>query len=305
MIAGSNTDLASSSPKQVSMTDFRRLQCFVVVAEELHFGRAAERLHISQPPLTRQIQCLEDELGVTLLLRNAKRVELTEAGAAYLTEARKLLTQVERAAEIARRTANGKAARLRLLHSGSVMYCDRMPTIFAGLWTIKVDLKFIEAPTLAQYDALLRGTADLGFNAPFEIDPPAGIHSRLLFREPLMICRRKGEAAAKPANLAQLASQPLVLYAPELKAGLYNRVLRLFREAGVRPDRMIEVTQFGAIPTLVASGAGIAVVPASAARMRWPGLEFVPLAEPAHFDVHVAWTEGTPKAILDILASVR
>lgn len=284
------------------MTDLRRLQCFVVVAEELHFGRAAERLHISQPPLTRHVQSLENELGVTLLHRNARRVELTKAGTAYLAEARRLLGLAERAAEIARRTAGGRPVQLRVLHSGSVMYCDRMRTIVAGLWQADGEPKFIEAPTMSQYDALLHGSADLGINAPFEIAPPPGIQSRLLFRERLVVCRPTEAGSTKqPVSLDHLADRPLVIYAQELKAGLYNRVLRLYREAGVAPPRMIEVTQFGAIPTLVASGAGIAVVPASAARMRWPGLQFVPLTPAAYFDVHAAWAEATPPALLDLL----
>lgn len=284
------------------MSSFRRLQCFIVVAEELNFHRAAERLHISQPPLTRHIQMLEEELGVELIRRTTKRVELTPAGSVYLAEARKIIAMEDSARELARRAAGGMPARLRLAHSGSVMYCAPMREVVRQLLELRLSLKFIEMSTIGQHQALTEGRVDVGINAPFQIEAPPDIRGIPLFRERLMLaCPETDCLVPGPVDIPALEGRPLILYAPELKAGLSNRVLDLYRNAGITPPQTIEVTQLGAIPMLVAGGAGISLLPRSVGELSWPGVTFVHLTEDIGFDVHAAWTERTPKPVIEIL----
>ncbi|MGE4482731.1 LysR family transcriptional regulator [Acidocella sp.] len=269
--------------------NIRRLQCFVVLAEELHFGRAAERLFLSQPPLTRHIQLLEQELGVELLKRDHRHVSLTEAGQVFLSDARRLISLSERARDNARRAAAKAPPCYRVGHSGSVLFCADMQRIIPRLRELSPHIKFLELPTIAQYEALQSETIDLGFNMPFEIDTPSSIQTQLLFVERLAVCRASLDGEPATRSIDSLRGLPLIIYAPEVKAGLYNKVMRLYRLGSIIPSRVIEVTQIGSIPILVASGIGIAVLPESMSNLHWAGVCFDKLIDDgAAVEIHMA-----------------
>ena len=283
--------------------NIRRLQCFIVLAEELHFGRAAERLCLSQPPLTRHIQLLEEELGANLFFRDSRHVALTEVGKVFLADARRLLILLERACDTVRRVAAGELQTLRIGHSGSIMFCEPMRRIIPLLRARIVNIKFFEMNTITQYEALRDESIDLGLNAPFEIETPSEIVSRAIFREDLAVCRQVSDVPSQARTMKSLNGLPLIIYAPELRAGLHNKVMRLYKQAGVAPAGTIEVTQIGAVPILVSSGAGIAILPQSMAAMNWPGMAYDRLEAPdAIFEVHASSKQNGHIDICDLIA---
>jgi len=275
------------------MLELRHFRYFVAVAEELHFGRAARRLHISQPPLSQQIQAMEAHLGATLFHRSRRRVELTEAGALLLGEARKALAQAELAEATVRRASKGEVGSLQIGFTGSSPFNEVMPRLvgrFRRAWP-DVQLSLREMSTAAQLDALAEGTLDIGFARPgTEVNLPE-VELRLVQREPLLAAFNTDHplAARDRVAMADLAGQPFILHPRQIGTGLYDRVMGLAAAAGFTPQVVIEAHQMSGIVSLAAIGLGVSVVPEAMRRVTIDGLELRPLVDAmAHIDLFVA-----------------
>jgi DNA-binding transcriptional LysR family regulator len=249
--------------------DLRRLRYFVGVAEELHFGRAARRLNLSQPSLSIQIRALERDVGTPLLARTQRRVELTEAGRVLLEDGRRLIGQSEAAIVHARRAAAGSIGRLAIGFVSTADYSILPPLVrrfrrkHPG-----VALKLRELTDNLQQALLLSGELDLGLSAlPM---PAPELMARPAFREPLIAAVPAAHALAKGARrirLRALASEGFILFPRELAPGLYDLVIAACQRAGFTPTIAQEAIQMQTILGLVAAGLGVAVVPHCMSRL--------------------------------------
>lgn len=248
------------------MVDLRKMAQFVAVAEEQHFHRAAERLGMSQPPLTVAMRRLEDELGVQLLERGGKRVlGLTAAGAVFLREARETLRQADLSVQAARDTAAGCLGHVRLGYVGSALY-GRLPDTIRDFRTAKprVDLELREATTAAQLAALREGRLDVGV-----VIPPLGEHADLALypfdqdRLCIALARDHALAAKRELTVADLADDAFIMWPMNEGRGFHLQVVRLCANAGFVPQVVQEAHGMHAVLSLVAVGAGVAIVPES------------------------------------------
>lgn len=260
--------------------ELRKLHYFVALAEELHFGRAARRLHITQPPLSMAIHALEQELGVRLFERAPRRVTLTHAGAAFLEQARLLLARAQEAAELARAAARGAVGRLRIgFMSGSIY--TLLPPLLREFSTRypAVQLELRELPMPEQMQQLRRGEIDVGVVRPPVDD--AELESEVVFEEPLIVALPRGHPLARRARIAvrHLANEPFVMFQRRPGLVMHHLVLRFCLQHGVTPRAAQEVAQSHAVAGLVSAGIGIALVPASIQGTRMRGVEYRPLAE--------------------------
>lgn len=246
----------------------RQLQYFVAVAEELHFARAAERLHMAQPPLSRQISALERDLGVTLFRRSKRRVELTDAGALFLLEARRTLEQADRAALVARRAGRGEVGRLEIAYSSSVPFTPLFPQLMKEFHSAypELELTLGEMTTREQLEALVDGRLDIGFVRPPILYPrPRALALRTLLREPFLVAFHRNHPLAHKSKLtmAALAKERFVMYPANYGTGFYDQITKLCRNAGFEPIVSQEAKQITAILSLVSAGVGITLIPAS------------------------------------------
>jgi DNA-binding transcriptional LysR family regulator len=260
--------------------ELRHLRYFVVVAEERHFGRAATRLHIAQPPLSAQIRQLEADLGVALFTRTTRKVELTPAGEEYLLRARVILASVDAAVAEVGRVAAGEQGRLAIGFTGSATY-ELLPSLVRVLRSefprISLDLKG-EMLSPDQVTALLEKTLDLGFLRPPVRHPD--IEVRVLRREPLVAVLPQTHAlASRPAvRLAALRDEPFITYPSQRRSVVHEAVLDACQDAGFAPARTQEVAETSTLVSFVAAGLGVALVPASVQHLQITGARYLPLA---------------------------
>ncbi|MBR0822696.1 LysR family transcriptional regulator [Bradyrhizobium liaoningense] len=264
--------------------ELRHLRYFVAVAEDLHFGKAANRLGISQPPLSQQILALEREIGARLFERSNRRVELTNAGMLFLKEAHEVLERVENAAVRAERIHRGQLGEVKIGFFGSAPFVEGFQKLIFDFRTkhADVDLVLQEMPTYQQVDAILDGRLDLGFVRPLQ-PKPASIQSIEIARERLMAVMRLDHPLASRQDdltLADLAPEPMVLYAKSIGSGLYQKIVDLCRDAGFTPNVVQEANATPTMMGLVAAGMGISVLPESLMRLSLDGLKFLPLRDP-------------------------
>lgn len=281
--------------------ELRHLRYFVAVAEERHFGRAAERLFLSQPPLSQQIQQLERELGVTLLARTNRRVELTDAGRAFLEDAREILARVDRAAERARRTARGEAGWIGVGFVGSAIY-DVLPEVlrtFRARYPA-VELVLLELLGDEQSEALREGRIHVGFSRL--LPPEVGLHRETVARATLVAAVPEVHPLAeRPVlTLAEVAQEPLVLYPRLTQSSYAEQMLALFRDAGLKPRVAQETGEMQTAVSLVAAGIGVALVPATVRNLGREGVAYRPLAspDPPTVELTMAYREGDPSPVL-------
>ncbi|HEX2544030.1 MAG TPA: LysR family transcriptional regulator [Ramlibacter sp.] len=276
------------------MIDLRQLRYFQAVAEELHFGRAAARLNIAQPALSRQVQQLEEALGTPLLRRTQRRVELLPAGALLLERSRAIQQELARAIADTRRTGAGELGRLSLgfIHSSTYgllpSIIGRFRQQFPG-----IELELHELPITAQHAALLRGTIDLGL---LRVQAgPAELEVVPVLADPFVLAlpAKHRLAGRTRVRLKDLAGDPFVMFDKDGSPLFHARVRELCEQAGIAPQVAQHATQIHTVVGLVGAGLGVAVVPASGRNLHPKNVKFVQIAdraEPVH--VALAWRKG-------------
>ena len=291
--------------------EFRHLRYFVAVAEELNFSRAARRLHMTQPPLSQQIQQLEEETGVRLFVRNKRHVELTNAGRVFLDEARELIAQSQRAVETARLAQKGESGMVRIgIASGLGERVNQAVAEhqkhFPG-----IEIQCKDVLSTLQNDALRESKIDIGFlRPPFDW---ANLKSEVLFEERFFVVLPRDHPLAKrrELRLTDVAHETLLLYDRAVSSGVYDKTLELYRKAGIIPKVVATPTapyeEAGTM--LVTSGKGIYLGVGAVLSHPVSGLKVsaVPLNEPgATIEVHVAWRKDEQStAVLAFVDSTR
>ena len=282
--------------------ELRHLRYFVAVAEERHFGRAAEHLHMAQPPLSQQIRRLEAELSVTLLHRTTRSVELAPAGEVLLVRAREILAAVDDASEDTRRAARGEFGRLAVGFTGSATY-ELLPKLAAALRTalpgVVLDLRG-ELLTPAQVAGLLDGTLDLGLLRPPVRERELAVE--VVRREPLVAVLPQAHplAAADAVPLEELASEPFVVYPSHFRSIVHDAVEEVCAAHGFLPRVALEVSETATLVSFVAAGLGVSLVPESVRHMTVRGAVYRPLAgDGAAVELAVAWRRDEVTAVLE------
>jgi DNA-binding transcriptional LysR family regulator len=261
--------------------DLRQLRYFVTVAEELHFGRAAERLHMTQPPLSQAIAAFEEALGAPLFERSRRQVTLTPAGAALLPEARRLLESASSLPELVRRAASGEAGRLALSFVTPADY-SVLPPLLRDYSAAYPDVQLVlqEATTDVQVDDLLHERIDAGLIIPpLSEKAQARLDYLRLLEEPLVLCLPSGLVQGSgPVALGALPALPLIIFPRKSAPALYDAILSCFHDAGIVPVIGQEAIQMQTIVSLVSAGMGLALVPQSVSNLMRPGVEYRALA---------------------------
>lgn len=263
-----------------------QVRCFVAVAEEGHFGRAADRLSMTQPPLSRQVQKLEQALGVTLLRRTPRGADLTVAGATFLEDARRLETLAARARDRARQAEAGEVGRIVLGYTAMAALNVLGAWVTAARESIPdVELDLRELPTSAQVEALLADELDLGLVRGRPV--PDTLEGALVHRESLLLAAPAGHpllGLGRKPRLDEVLREPMIGYSREGARYFHDLVLGVVAGAeGVarEPTVVQEAGQVNSVLALVAAGLGVALVPAAAtrlatARVRWTTVDGVP-----------------------------
>src|SRR5215217_1445159 len=281
--------------------DLRQLRYFVAVAEERHFGRAAQRLHMSQPPLSMQIKALERELGITLLERTSRRVALTDAGRVFLERAKAILGAVEEAREVARGAEQGLQGRLEVGFISSASLSLLPPSIrlfrerFGG-----VELELKELTSAQQIDALYEGGIRVGL-VRLPLRAP-GICFEPVLEERLVVAVPSGHALEKleRVSLETIADLPLIFSTRQLIPGFHAQIVELFQRVGAFPKIAQHAVHLQTIVGLVASGVGIAILPGSAERVSREGVIYRPLDAPdATSWIGLARVEGDDSMLVE------
>jgi len=287
--------------------ELRQLRYFVTVAEELHFGKAAMRLHMTQPPLSQTIQALEELLGAALFERNRRGVALTAAGAALLPEARRLLAQAQELPQLAQRAAAGETGRLSLAFVSSADYSVLPPFLRAYRAAYpQVQITLQEATSDLQLEELLNGRVDAGL-----LIPPLPDKARVeldylpVLNEPLVLAVPTGLPALKrkgPVALAELLSAtplPLIIFPRAIAPALYDAVLAVFLNAGITPEIGQQAIQMQTIVSLVSANMGMALVPQSVSNLMRPGVEYRALSDPTPLvETGLAWRRDNASPVL-------
>ena len=264
--------------------ELRHLRYFIAVAEELHFGRAAEQLGISQPPLSQQIQALEEEIGARLLERTNRRVELTEAGRLFLDESRQVLAQVDKAVQLARRAQRGELGELKVGFTSSAPFTSTVPRSIHAFRQAYPDvhLELHEMSSAETVKALLEDGVQVGVIRPLAL--PDNLLAVELFREPLVAVLRADHplaaGSAEGLDIAAMAEEPFVFFPRTFGTGLYDQLIALAREAGFSPRIAQEASEAMTIIGLVSAGLGVSVLPASFRRTRVDGVVYRTLLDP-------------------------
>ena len=314
--AGSFSGVGSAravSGDLVSAIELRHLDAFLAVAEEMHFGRAAERLHITQPPLTRRIQQLEEELGgVRLFDRTSRRLSLTDAGQVFLPDVRRVLDQLARALEYARRVARGEAGRLRLGFISTVDYTV-LPALLKAFRARSpdTDVQLLEATGDEQLRLLEEGSLDVGILIP-QGDTPR-LRSMRLYEESLVAVLSRGSRVAGRRGVLPvkaLREERFVLFPRRLGPALYDTILGATGRAGFAPRVVQEARQMQTIIGLVAGGLGVSIVPASMQSLRRRDVVYKRLTPaPPPVTTHVMWSHSSPspamKAFLGVCRQIH
>lgn len=271
--------------------ELRTLRYFLAVAEELHFTRAAERLNISQPPLTKHIQQLEAEIGAALFERTKRSVRLTEVGTAFVPEARRLLAQHEVALRVVDRLKKGEVGRVRIAFVPAVIFMDidtlvrRVEDTLPGVVTT-----WEEMTTVEQVEALSQDRIDLGFvQAPHDI---GSMRCQVVARVPLVAALSSTHplAGARQISLGRLRDDSFIVIPREIAPGFHDLVTATCMSAGFSPSVRHHAKHMLSIVSLVALGRGVALVPQTLARASLPGVVFKPLRDlRADADYSVLW----------------
>ncbi|MBD8202408.1 LysR family transcriptional regulator [Pseudomonas viridiflava] len=266
------------------MIDLRRLRYFLIVSDELHFGRAAARLHIAQPPLTRQISALEAELGFRLFDRSTRNVTLTSEGRHFLPYARAVLEQVDLTASITSKLAAGSAGHLAVGYASSIALSDIFSQTIQAFCSAHPDVQLTveEGASSTQWSQLIEGRLDIGMS---RMQPPAEdaeIQAICLDNEPLVaaIASDSPLARQEQVTLAELSAYPLIAFPTDYGSGLSEIIEALYRRQALIPLPAPKGKQITSIIALVAAGRGVALVPQCTQTLVKRGVTYRPLAEP-------------------------
>ena len=286
--------------------ELRQLRYFVAVAEDLHFGHAAQRLRIAQPALSRQIQALEKEMLVQLLFRNRRRVQITPAGQVFLERARLILTRTEEAVLAAQRAGGGVSGTLNLGFVGSATY-DVLPSALRAFREAAphVDLTLSEMTVHAQIEALTEKRIDIGLlRLPVKT---AGLVYRRISREPLYVALpRSHRLAAMPAlRLSALAEESFVLYPDHPRPSWTEFVVGLCQQAGFRPIVVQRTVEIQTTLSLVAAGIGVSIVPKCVGNIQRKDVAFRRLTGVrARTELLAAYREHDPSPVVQTFLKV-
>ena len=283
------------------MIELFQIRCFAAVAEELHFGRAAARLFMTQPPLSRQIQMLEQALGVQLLERSSRSVRLTPAGQAFYRDSTAVLALASQAADTARRIASGDAGRVVLGYTAVAGYA-LIPELVAALQRRfpAVDIVLREMVSSDQQQALSSHGIDLAFLRPLISGEAFGY--ALASKEPLLLAIPASHAlAARPRPaLKDLAGQDFIMYDPVEGSYFHQKIASLFAASGIAPRYVQQIAQTHTILGLVRAGIGMAIVPASAQSLRLENIVYRPLwRKDVVAELYMAWPLAHRNPALD------
>ena len=281
--------------------ELRHLRYFVAVAEELHFGRAAKRLCITQQPLSRQIKDLEAELGVELFYRTKRTVRLTEVGELFLVETKKILQQADYAVELVKRASHGKIGTIAVGFTGSALNMVLPAAVrqFKQLYPqVELTLKRMQTPE--QVEALHDGQIDLGLLHPPINDD--GLILETIYREQLVVALPDNHPLAnvtQPISLQQLATDSFILFPRHVGSVLYDRIINLCQQAGFSPKIIQEAIPQQTILGLVAAGIGISLIHSSARTLGRSQVVFKDLIEPTPtLETAVAWNRHATNPII-------
>lgn len=286
--------------------DIRQLRYFVTLANERNFTRAAARLHIAQPPLSRLVQQLEAEIGADLIDRSSRPLRLTEPGRLFYEQAVQVLARVDEMRTMMKRALALEKKRFVIGFVGSVLYW-RLPELIREFRRAapEVELQLVELVTLEQLGALKDGRIDVGFGrVRFEDDD---IRRVILRDEPLVAALPIAHPLAQddaPVSLEQLADEPLILYPRAPRPGYADQVLALFHDRGLEPRIAHEARELQIAVGLVAAEEGACVVPASVQKSRVEGIRYKPLLEPATSPIIMSWRVGDKMPELGLMADV-
>jgi DNA-binding transcriptional LysR family regulator len=255
--------------------DFKQLRYFITVAEEQHFGRAAAKLHLSQPPLSMKIKQLEQDLGVRLLERTTRSVTLTDAGHAFLLKAKRILQDLEHAKRSAQQTALGMEGRLELgfVSSATLSVLPPALKLFRERYPA-VELEISELTSSAQLEAIRSGSLRAGIiRLPLR---SSEVRIDTVYEEPLVVAIPAQHPLANETAISpqQLAERPLIFFPQQLMPELYAQLLTLFQRNNSLPRVSQHAVNLHTIIELVASELGLAIVPASAAWLNRPGIVY-------------------------------
>lgn len=288
--------------------ELRHLRYFLALAEELHYGRAAQRLSITQPPLSLNIQQLEASVGAPLFVRNSRGVALTAAGQAFVPAARAVLDQVARASREAREVAQGVRGHLQVGFAGTVMFRGLAPILrrFAQDHpSLRLSLR--EMSSSDQLADLLQDRLDAGFVHTARVPP--GCSQILVSRQGFVACLPAGHALARRRTLAlgQLVGEPFVLIDREVSPDYHDRLIALCADHGLEPDTRVALQHWLSVVAAVSQGLGVSLVPEGMRQVGLPGVAFVRLAgEVPVYDTHCLWkTDREGPALAAFLAAVR
>lgn len=280
--------------------ELRHLRYFVAVAEELNFSRAAQRLHIAQPPLSQQIRDLEEELGVTLFERTKRRVELTVPGQIFLDKARQAIEQVEQAVAAVQRASRGELGRLSIGFNSSATY-SVLPAILRAFrkYCPDVTLDLQELTTHQQLVLLHQRHIDAGIlYLPIKTE---ALNVISVLKETMVIAMPETHllAALSQVSIQSLNQDLFIMPPPILGAGLYSQIMQFFQQTGFSPTIVQQATQLQTIISLVAGGVGVALVPTSMQNLQRSGVVYRTLQElTPEVEVALAWRQHDPSPVL-------
>ncbi|MEO6421096.1 MAG: LysR family transcriptional regulator [Polyangiaceae bacterium] len=278
--------------------ELRHLRYFVAVAEELHFGRAASRLRIAQPPLSRQIQALEEDLGLLLLERTSRQVALTSAGVVLLEHTRRIFDSIDHAVHEARRASLGQTGRIVVAYPSSFASSGLTELVrdFRARYP-EVEVALRELPPQKQVEGIRDHSVDVGFiRSP--LDEP-GLLSELVRSEALVVALPSGHPLEKRKriDLGLLAKEPFVLFPRQRGPAYFDELMRLCHAAGFTPRIVQEAPQLD-IVSLVAAGLGVSILPSSIRRAKRAGIVLRPIVGGPRTELRVAWAETSKSSVL-------
>jgi DNA-binding transcriptional LysR family regulator len=274
--------------------ELRHLRHFLVLSEELHFGRAAQRLAMSQPPLSVSIVQLEGLIGARLFERNSRGVRLTPAGAAFMPEARAILGKAEQAAQLARNVAAGQTGTLSVGFTGTALFCG-LPQMLAALRQThpQMHIALKEQSSREQISGVLQERLDVGFVHAKQLPP--GCVAVPIAHQRLCACLPADHrlAQATVLDLAQLQDEALALVSAEVSPDYHDAILHLCAACGWRPEHRHELRHWLSVVALVAQGVALALVPEALQQSNTPGVVFVPLLPQQSallaYETHCIW----------------